>query len=169
MVLLIVSILTLLSLDRNFLHIFSFVEGKMSDGEREIIYIVIEGSYNDYFIVGVFSDKVVAEKCAESRHNTALYVGGARVEEYYLNSGPIPQRIWYEVTIDTQGEEVGRREYSEEINQPGIDKEDPKIWELWAYGGWRGISAGSYRGYNVALKVAHDKLAEIKARKAGVA
>lgn len=120
--------------------------------KKDKVYIVTDGSYSDYHIVAVFADEKLANEFANA--------GGGGVEVYDVKTG-MPEKVThYSVEIDAEGNETRRWAYSEW----DFEKEPERAWKM----GAPGYRAVSYRGYDVALKAARDKLAAHRAKKAGL-
>jgi hypothetical protein len=120
------------------------------------VWIVTQGEYSDYHIVGVFSTKEAAEAlCA--RINAKEDYDKAQVEEYDVDN--IAYGLKYIVRVTDTGEEIER--YTVEgVNDTLLERAD-KAWK----GGILGMST---RGYDAALKAARDGLAQLKAEGAGL-
>lgn len=135
------------------------------------VYVVTAGSYSDYRIEAVFSSRKKAQdyqdyidaKSQKLRLKNHYYEEFNDIEEYTLNDPPTFMSV-YCVHIDMEGTETGRfhnmrktTEYTEaRHNGPVRIRRNENI---------TGIST---RSFDVALKAARDKLAEVKARDAGV-
>ena len=127
----------------------------MSEVAKEV-YIVTEGCYSDYRIEAVFSDRAKADEFVEFRN---LYEHGSyyQVETWPVDSAKCGD-IVYCVWVNRSGECVEQQTEVREHSEP----------EDYVHSRGGTIYAESTRGYDVALKIARDKLAEIKAREAGV-
>lgn len=130
----------------------------MSEAAKEV-YIVTEGCYSDYRIEAVFSDRAKADEFVEFRNR---YERGS---DYQVEIWPVDSAnrgdILYCVWVNRDGECVGQQTKVCERSRP-----EDYISNLNSRSGT--IYAESTRGYDVALKIARDKLAEIKAKEAGV-
>lgn len=160
---------------------------------RNKIYIVTKGSYSDYHIICACPLKKTAKEAA-GRYNRLTgmrgyadgYADKHRVEELAWVTDPasdIVLETLYEVEVNDDGEVV--RQYEISYASPGspMDDEyyddsshpvtrvneyyDPSSQSFQRVNGTR-IQGRSRRGYDVALKVARDKLAELKAQDAGI-
>ena len=129
--------------------------------ERPIVYVVTEGEYSDYHIVAVFSDRESAQALVDVKDPNDY--DKRQIEEYWLNGGPVAQLTEYRVWVDKNGVETGRNETTKPDTKP--DEVTEQSWNMGRYQG--GAGAMSTRGYDVALKIARDKLAEQKARETG--
>lgn len=128
------------------------------------VYIVTSGYYSDYKIVAVFSEKTAADSFCEFRNKNmqkTFEITEYNVEEYPLDAA-IEKFIYY-VYVNESGvesiESESRGRYQQFFNY------DDDIIDVLESGL---IRAGSTRGYDVALKIARDKLAEIKAKESGI-
>lgn len=115
------------------------------------VYIVTSGQYSDYGIEAVFVDRDLAEQFAAKCDGT--------VQDWDILR-QVPKRIVIScVTIDADGSELHGWSY-ERWDHEG-ETEDAKV-----SGGL--VIVRSYRGHDVALKAARDKLAQWKAEQAGL-
>jgi hypothetical protein len=125
------------------------------------VYIVTSGSYSDYSIDRVFDDKVLADEYVRIHTEHGGY--DMRVEEYDVNAALPRIEIIYTVEVDETGEEVCRR--SSACDEPEWTSHESSGESYRRDAIARG---GSTRGYDVALKIARDKLAEMKAQREGI-
>lgn len=120
------------------------------------VYVVTEGRYSGYHIEAVFEKLEDAEVAAK--------MCGGEVETYPLNGKPGDPVTVYSVEIDGDGNEVGRWENTWlpwDANEPWVM--EGRGWLYLLPGGPPAGACGqSTRGYDVALKIARDKLAEAK-------
>ena len=124
----------------------------------EYVYIVTVGEYSDYRIAAVFDKEEKARKYCDK--NNGNYFGEYRVEVYPLNNPDTAKnKPITAVKINTDGEVIESIEdtYWHTGYTSGYDTE--KIECVWG---------NSTRGYDVALKVARDKLNRIQAEKEGL-
>ncbi len=130
----------------------------------KIAYAVASGEYSDYRVHLVCLDKATAEAvCA--RMTSLKGNPDYSVEELPLVASPdeIVLRREYVVSLRRDGSKHPRLVAAEEpVVAPLAD--DPPV-RVNLHGG---VTAESYRGFEVAEKVARDKLAELKAREAGL-
>lgn len=120
------------------------------------VYVVTQGEYSDYRIVGVYSTKEAAEALCK-KLNTRKYHDEAQVEEYGVDN--IAYGSKYIVRVTDTGEEVER--YTVEDVNDTLSERAEKAWK----GGILGMST---RGYDAALKVARDRLAQLKAEEGDI-
>lgn len=134
---------------------------KEDEMNNDKVYIVTKGEYSDYHIMAAFANKSTAEEFAKKA--TGPY-DEARVETYDLR-GDMPKQITrYFVEVDSDGNVVQKSTWK----QWDFEREKEKGTAV--YRDHHGLHcwASSYRGYDVATKAARDKLAQWKARKAGI-
>lgn len=133
--------------------------------EQRKVYIVTAGSYSSYRICEVFDNKKLANEYVKKRSKSNPWFAGC-VETWPLNkSMKEPKTVW-SVHIDRQGKEVssdswidwGGEHCRDTASIPGLKRVTDTTY----------IIAKSTRGRDVALKIARDKLAEMKAKEAGV-
>jgi hypothetical protein len=127
------------------------------------VYVVTSGSYSGHRIKCVFSDKAVADEYARVHNQHGGDDFG--VEEYVLDSAIPRTEVKYCVTIDANGDEI--RRYTGMKVEPTPERLADE-WYAYDLGTRREFYGGSFRGYDVALNIARDKLAEYKAQQAGV-
>jgi hypothetical protein len=132
----------------------------------EKAYIVTIGCYSDYRILGVFADRQTAEAFIaryRKMHGGNGYDHSLSVEEWPVQTDIelYRSRRQYIVHINEVGEEVERRDWFEEDWKPGPDEVRTVRPGL--------VRAASFVSYEHALKIARDRLAQNKARRAKVA
>ena len=80
---------------------------------KKTIYIVTQGSYSDYHICGVFSDKELAEKYKQTFSNAQLY-DEMRIEEWELNPFEAEIRKGYKPFFVRMGKDGNTQEVYED-------------------------------------------------------
>lgn len=129
--------------------------------EQKKVYVVMSGQYSDRGIDAIYDDRALAEKHVEThnQHNGNT----AYVHEWPVNQRLLQNRVLYQVILDEWGDVVSQWsaiEWSPDSPAqdctPWVDEEDKRVW------------GKSYRGFNIAIKSARDKLAQWKAEQAGV-
>lgn len=130
-------------------------------------WMVTSGSYSDYAVSAVFTDKVLAEAFRERfnrRSSVSDYDGAARVEEVALNPEHPPVQHWWIAWVNLQGETVSQGECDEPAGYRAVKSR----WEEWVGYEDRRAMGASTRSAGHALAIARDKLAEWKAKQAGL-
>lgn len=89
------------------------------------IYVVTQGEYSDYGIVGVFSSKEMAEEVAVLENNDSWQ--DARIEEYELND-PALSRIRIRVDMQKDGTVVSALPVNSGAGFRGYKNEETMIW-----------------------------------------
>ncbi len=130
----------------------------------KVAYAVTSGSYSDYRVHLVCLDEATAEAVCD-RMNSLERNPDYSVEEIPLVAGPeeIVLRREYVVMLRPDGSEQMRLVANEAPVVAPIGDDPPA--RVSQHGG---VNAESYRGFEVAEKAARDKLAELKAREAGL-
>jgi len=122
------------------------------------IYVVTEGSYSDYHIVGVSDDMETARKIAEYR--------GAEVETYDTNDFTDDRLLWvytWRTWYDDYGEKQERE--SLECRMPDeVDREVNKIYQSGDKSRYKVVVKAKDRDH--ALKIARDMVAQYRAKEA---
>ena len=135
------------------------------------VYVVTEGSYSSYHIIGIYSTKEQAEKI--KKYHSGLY-DHPDIEEWELN-GDIPEDIedvreYYHITYRDRQYGEGRWECSRytKVGKENIkdcpyelDKRFPLFFRI-------DIPCDRVKDAQHAIKIAQDKFAEIKAMKEGL-
>ena len=138
----------------------------MSDRSQQV-YIVTSGSYSSYDICEVFTTRRLAREYLKRRqpHNPWSEF---RIETWPLNSAKVDPVIDWTVWVDKDGNEVDSQSWVH-WECPGKDS-SRRITSppMHAQRSTAAVEASSARGHDVALKIARDKLAQIKAKEAGV-
>lgn len=130
--------------------------------EQRKAYIVTDGAYSDYHICQVFDSEKAAQDYKEMRRRLdECFIGD--IEVWTLNAEPVIAPIVYRVYIDREGQEVERNTH---LDWNGWNNGDEVF--VSSHVSDYAVGAESTRGYDVALKIARDKLAEMKAKEAGV-
>lgn len=122
------------------------------------IYVVTEGSYSDYHIVGVSDDMETARKIAEYR--------GAEVETYDTNDFTDDRLFWL-YTWRTWYDDYGEKQERESIECRMQDEfhEEVNIVRLtWGKRRYKVVVKANDRDH--ALKTARDMVAQYKAKEA---
>ena len=111
------------------------------------IYVLTEGSYSDYRIVGVFKREEKAERWNKLLDNT-------RVEEYKIGDVDVDVN-GYLVIINKDGKVTSKKliRYAED-NYASLKTFDNSIYSIHAH---------STKSFAHAIKTARDKLAQVKA------
>lgn len=126
------------------------------------IYIVTEGEYSDYRIVGVFSDKAVADDhCAAYNSTERLYSRGDRsVEEWTIDGMVPPGRglLRFTVTASLDGWNHVTEASPDDADELSPTSTDGTHWRqaVWA------------RNEDHAEKIVRDNIARAKAEEAGI-
>ena len=122
------------------------------------IYVVTEGSYSDYHIVGVSDDVETARKIAEYR--------GAEVETYDTNDYTDDKLLW-DYTWRTWYDDYGEKKVREslECRMPDeFHKEVNKVYRTWDKSIYTVVVKANDRDH--ALKTARDMVAQYRAKEA---
>lgn len=128
--------------------------------ENKKVYVVTSGEYSDYGIEAIFDNQEEAQKYIDLHRKYNKYCRLNDLEEYELNSISPKVKPVFVVKIDWNGNVICQEtDSTEDIDQ----KDDVCIYEY-----CKEIRAESIRGFDVALKIARDKLGMIKARKEGL-
>jgi hypothetical protein len=125
------------------------------------VYIVTQGSYSDYRIERVFDDKALANEYVRVHTEHGGYDYG--IEEYDVNASIPRIEIIYTVEVDENGDEVCRRSSACDDPEWTSHESSGDSYRRDAV-----VRGESNRGYDVALKIARDKLAEMKAQREGI-
>ena len=134
--------------------------------ENKNAYVVTAGEYSNYRILGVFTTIEGANKACEMAARKSGYSADeTRVEVFPLDADMFVTA--YSVVINMQGEEIGRTQK----RALSIDEwnHSEKAFGRLAGGQIGDVLGRSPRGFDVAEKIARDKLAQINAEKAGIA
>lgn len=92
------------------------------------VYVVTEGEYSDYHIVGAFATREAAEKYCAVRHGSCSDLGDPiNIEEYELQDGSNIQCDKVYRYIEFEYIEVFRRSYPDEIL---VNKSCSVDWEI---------------------------------------
>lgn len=130
--------------------------------DEKKVYVVTSGEYSDYGIKAVFDDIDKAQQYIDlhKKYGNGISEINDDIEEYILNSSVPSVRPIYYVEIDSKGNV--ERQYTQpyESDEPYEEVHYSKYCKT--------ISAESDRGYDVALKIARDKLGMIKAMENGI-
>lgn len=122
------------------------------------IYVVTEGCYSDYHIVGVSDDEETARKIAEYR--------GAEVEIYDTNDFTDDRLLW-DYTWRTWYDDYGEKQEREslEFRMPDeVWKEVNKVYRTWDKYRYEVVVKANDREH--ALKTARDMVAQYRAKEA---
>lgn len=123
------------------------------------VYLIESGEYSDYRVDYVVASKKVAKTICERLNRVDdRYDVSERVLIESPDDGEI--KTMFYVRTDAHGTELERWTYTRHGSSEQF--EDNGWAARWAAGGQ------SCRGHDVALKIARDKLAEVKAKEAGL-
>src|SRR5690606_20318888 len=130
--------------------------------EQRKVFVVTAGWYSDYRILGIFAEESVAQRVADE-FNQRRPADDAQVEVYPLLDDVPPPVTMYRVWVDTDGNEVRR-----DIKVVMFGDYDYEEGERSSRTASKGAFGQSPRGFDVALKIARDRLYQEKARRAGL-
>lgn len=135
------------------------------------LYVVTEGEYSDYHIVGIYSTKEQAEKIKKYRSGLYEYPD---IEEWELN-GYIPEDIdyareYYRITYNDRqyGQGFWDCKRFTKIGKENIQDCPWTLHESFPLWFRIDIPCDRVKDEQHAIKIAQDKLAEIKAMKEGI-
>lgn len=124
------------------------------------IYVVTEGSYSDYHIVGVSDDVETAYKIADYR--------GAEVETYDTNDFTDDRLFWL-YTCHTWYDDYGEKQERESIEcrmQDEFHEEVNIVRSIWDKRSYKVVVKANDRDH--ALKTARDMVAQYRAKEADI-
>lgn len=130
------------------------------------VYAVTHGEYSSYTVDYICASEAVAERVAERLNalDRGEWADKFDVEEFNYITDPeadLPLEVRYTVWIDMNGNEADR--YSE-----GVYGEDALAKDETLYVDNLRCKGESNKGFEHALKIARDHLAQEKAKKAGL-
>ena len=131
-----------------------------------VVYAVSTGSYSDYSVLCVCPTPKIAAAVAAKIKATRETHDDPRVEEFPFFDSPDAVYTFPVFCVETnlEGAEVRRWTYTGKSWD--ADQISSAVWTSpWGESRSRGVSP---RGFEVALEVAHDKIAEHKASAAGL-
>ena len=137
----------------------------------KIVYLITDGCYSDYHVVGVCTTREGAEELIVRLRKLREDLEDPTIEEYPLDEEPRKECVWRcNVDVDT-GEVTGEWKMSPVLWGDQVYEDRSDYWEYNRTGGHphRQVLGESTRGPKVARKIAFDKRTQIQAEREGVA
>ena len=127
-------------------------------------YVVTNGDYSGYRIIGVFTSKALAKKAVGLFDRDDSY-NSAGIEEWLLDGRPQMRRYYTVEILRSDGSEIYRWDYAHFVADHLDEDESVRCANARSKDVVFGMST---RGYDQALKIARDHRTKLDAKKAGL-